>query len=118
MDPVRFEVIRRALDTASDEMCVAVARASYSTNIKSRLDLSCALLDRRGRVIGQSAAQPCHIAAMRQLSPALGLPVGYVYLAIPVGATVMTAQALLFALVPELRASDAEPGDTAAHERR
>ena len=45
-------------------MCVALARSSYSTNIKTRLDLSCALLDRHGRVIGQSAAQPCHIAAM------------------------------------------------------
>src|SRR3954471_15235116 len=67
MDPIRFEVIRRALEATSDEMCVALARASYSTNIKTRLDLSCALLDRRGRVIGQSAAQPCHIAAMNQI---------------------------------------------------
>jgi N-methylhydantoinase B len=64
MDPIRFEVIRRALEATSDEMCVALARSSYSTNIKTRLDLSCALLDRRGRVIAQSAAQPCHIAAM------------------------------------------------------
>jgi N-methylhydantoinase B len=64
MDLIRFEVIRRALEATSDEMCVALARASYSTNIKTRLDLSCALLDRHGRVIGQSAAQPCHIAAM------------------------------------------------------
>ncbi|HET6521007.1 MAG TPA: hydantoinase B/oxoprolinase family protein [Geminicoccaceae bacterium] len=70
MDPIRFEVVRRALDTTADEMCVALARASYSTNIKSRLDLSCALLDRRGRVIGQSAAQPCHIAAMNLIVPA------------------------------------------------
>ena len=64
MDPIRFEVIQRALEATSDEMCVALARSSYSTNIKTRLDLSCALLDRHGRVIGQSAAQPCHIAAM------------------------------------------------------
>jgi N-methylhydantoinase B len=70
VDAIRFEVVRRALDTAADEMCVALARASYSTNIKSRLDLSCALLDRRGRVIGQSAAQPCHIAAMNLIVPA------------------------------------------------
>ena len=70
MDPVRFEVTRRALEAAADEMCVALARSSYSTNIKTRLDLSCALLDREGRVIGQSAAQPCHIAAMNLIVPA------------------------------------------------
>lgn len=63
-DPIVFEVTRRALESAADEMCVALARSSYSTNIKSRLDLSCALLDRNGEVIGQSSAQPCHIAAM------------------------------------------------------
>ena len=70
MDAITFEVMRRALEAASDEMCVALARASYSTNIKTRLDLSCALLDRDGRVIGQSAAQPCHIAAMNLIVPA------------------------------------------------
>jgi N-methylhydantoinase B len=70
MDSIEFEVMRRALEAASDEMCVALARASYSTNIKTRLDLSCALLDREGRVIGQSAAQPCHIAAMNLIVPA------------------------------------------------
>lgn len=70
MDPIRFEVVRRALDSAADEMCAALARASYSTNIKARLDLSCALLDRHGRVIGRSAAQPCHIAAMNLIVPA------------------------------------------------
>src|SRR5436853_1438791 len=70
MDPTRCELIRRAHDATSDELCVALARSSYSTNIKTRLDLSCALLDRDGRVIGQSAAQPCHIAAMNLIVPA------------------------------------------------
>lgn len=42
-------------------------------------------------------------ATMRQISPALGIPVGYAYLAIPVGAVIMTVQSLLFALMPELR---------------
>jgi N-methylhydantoinase B len=62
-----MEVARGALEAAADEMCVALARAAYSTNIKTRLDLSCAILDRQGRVIGQSAAQPCHIAAMNRI---------------------------------------------------
>ena len=70
IDPIAFEVTRRALESAADEMCVALARSAYSTNIKSRLDLSCALLDRNGKVIGQSSAQPCHIAAMNIIVPA------------------------------------------------
>src|SRR3954470_4751667 len=70
MDAIRFEVVRCALEAAADEMCVALARSAYSTNIKTRLDLSCALLDREGRVVAQSAAQPCHIAAMNIIVPA------------------------------------------------
>jgi TRAP-type transport system small permease protein len=42
-------------------------------------------------------------ATMRQISPALGIPVGYAYLAIPVGAVIMTVQSLLFALLPDVR---------------
>jgi N-methylhydantoinase B len=64
VDPITFEVIRHALVAAADEMCVALARSAYSTNIKTRLDLSCALLDRECRVIGESTAQPCHISTM------------------------------------------------------
>ena len=49
-------------------------------------------------------------ATMYQLSPALGLPMGFAYLAIPVGAAIMTFQAVLFALVPRLRPRDPDTG--------
>jgi N-methylhydantoinase B len=70
IDPIRFEIIRQAIDAAAQEMCVALYKSAYSTNIKTRLDLSCAILDRNGRVIGQSAAMPCHISAMNVAVPA------------------------------------------------
>lgn len=70
IDPIRFEIIRQAIDAAAQEMCVALHKSAYSTNIKTRLDLSCAILDRQGRVIGQSAAMPCHISAMNVAVPA------------------------------------------------
>jgi N-methylhydantoinase B len=70
IDPIRFEIIRQAIDAAAQEMCVALYKSAYSTNIKTRLDLSCAILDRQGRVIGQSAAMPCHISAMNVAVPA------------------------------------------------
>jgi N-methylhydantoinase B len=69
LDPIDFEVLRHALVAIADEMCVALARSAFSTNIKTRLDLSCAILDRHGRVIGQSTAQPCHISAMNIIVP-------------------------------------------------
>ena len=62
IDPIRFEIIRQAIDAAAQEMCVALYKSAYSTNIKTRLDLSCAILDRQGRVIGQSAASGFIIA--------------------------------------------------------
>ncbi len=46
MEQVRFEILRHALESTAGEMSVTLARAAYSTNIKTRLDLSCALLDR------------------------------------------------------------------------
>jgi TRAP-type C4-dicarboxylate transport system permease small subunit len=39
---------------------------------------------------------------MRQISPALGLPMGYAYLAIPTGASIMALQSVLFAAMPAL----------------
>lgn len=42
-------------------------------------------------------------ATMRQLSPALKLPMGYAYLAMPVGGTIMLLQSLLFIAIPRIR---------------
>lgn len=40
---------------------------------------------------------------MRQVTPALGMPVGYAYLALPAGALLMLIQSLLFAIRPDIR---------------
>jgi TRAP-type C4-dicarboxylate transport system permease small subunit len=45
-------------------------------------------------------------ATMRQISPALGLPMGYAYLALPVGAAIMVLQSVLFTIRPDLAAKD------------
>ena len=52
------------------------------------------------------------LATMRQTTPALGLPMGYAYAAIPVGAAIMVAQSLLFALLPGLREAPGGPEPT------
>lgn len=43
------------------------------------------------------------LATMRQLTPALKIPVGYAYLAIPVGGAIMLVQSLLFVFLPAAR---------------
>jgi N-methylhydantoinase B len=64
VDPVTSEVIRSALSYASEEMGIAVRNAAYSPNIKERLDHSCALFDRRGRLIAQAEHIPVHLGSL------------------------------------------------------
>ncbi|MDG6926548.1 MAG: hydantoinase B/oxoprolinase family protein, partial [Nitrososphaerota archaeon] len=68
-DPIKFEVIKNALQAVSEEMSVALSRSAYSTNIKTRLDFSCGLFDRDLRMINQASNQPVHL--------------GLLYLAVP-----------------------------------
>ena len=69
MDPIAFEVLRSAFDAAADEMGVALRKAAYSTNIKTRADFSCALFDADLRLIAQSFSQPVHLASMSRMVP-------------------------------------------------
>lgn len=69
LDPITFEVIRNALVAATDEMVVALRRAAYSTNIKTRADFSCALFDAELRCVAQGFTQPVHLGSMVQQVP-------------------------------------------------
>lgn len=46
------------------EMGAVLRRAALSPNIKDRLDFSCALFDRNGDLLAQSAAIPVHLGSM------------------------------------------------------
>jgi N-methylhydantoinase B len=63
-DTITIEVIKNALVYASEEMGLAVRNASYSPNIKERLDHSCALFDRFGRLIAQAEHIPVHLGSL------------------------------------------------------
>src|SRR5215469_9667560 len=63
-DPIDVEVIKSSLAYASEEMGIAVRNAAYSPNIKERLDHSCALFDRRGRLIAQAEHIPVHLGSL------------------------------------------------------
>lgn len=64
IDPITSEVIRSGLTYASEEMGIAVRNSAYSPNIKERLDHSCALFDRRGRLIAQAEHIPVHLGSL------------------------------------------------------
>jgi N-methylhydantoinase B len=64
VDPITTEVVRSALTYASEEMGIAVRNAAYSPNIKERLDHSCALFDRQGRLIAQAEHIPVHLGSL------------------------------------------------------
>jgi len=63
-DPVTVEVIRNAMIYAAEEMGIALRNASYSPNIKERMDHSCALFDPAGRLIAQAEHIPAHLGSL------------------------------------------------------
>ena len=68
-DTILFEVIRNALVEATEEMSVSLQRTAYSTNIKTRLDYSCAFVDVQGRMVAQAFCQPAHLVTIGRLVP-------------------------------------------------
>lgn len=63
-DPVTFEVVRSALAAICAEMKEVVMRTSFSPLLSLSADLSCALLDAGGRVVGQGDDIPVHLGAV------------------------------------------------------
>ena len=70
-DPIQVEVWRHLLAAIPEEMGATLERTAYSPNIKERLDHSCALFDRRGRMLAQAAHIPVHLGAMPLMLQAL-----------------------------------------------
>jgi TRAP-type C4-dicarboxylate transport system permease small subunit len=119
-----FGVFKGSLDWASEYSRFGIiwvvmlgAAVAFDQGAHVAIDFTDLLSPRLRRII-RTAAYLCGIcfvvilawqgfrlsfATMRQISPALGIPIGYAYLALPVGAVIMAAQSLLFAVTPELR---------------
>ncbi len=63
-DPVTFEVVRSALYAICAEMKSVIMRTSFSPLLSLSADLSCAMLDARGAVVGQGNDIPVHLGAV------------------------------------------------------
>ena len=62
VDPITYEVLRARLDGIVREMEKAVFRTGFSTIVRESHDFSCGVLDKQGRLVGQSN-HPTHMAA-------------------------------------------------------
>lgn len=64
VDSISLEVFKNLFAAVAEEMGVTLQRASFSPNIRERLDFSCALFDRQARMIAQAAHIPVHLGSM------------------------------------------------------
>ncbi|MEM1947798.1 MAG: hydantoinase B/oxoprolinase family protein [Candidatus Caldarchaeum sp.] len=61
---LKVEVVKHSLLYISEEMGVALRKSAFSPNIRERADHSCAILDWKGRLIGQAEHIPVHIGSL------------------------------------------------------
>ncbi len=64
MDSIKLEIYRSLYTAVAEEMGVSLRRTAFSPNIKERRDYSCAVFDRRGRLIAQGDHMPVHLGSM------------------------------------------------------
>lgn len=64
VDPISLEVFKNLFAAVAEEMGVTLQRASFSPNIRERLDFSCAMFDAEARMIAQAAHIPVHLGSM------------------------------------------------------
>ena len=64
VDAISLEVFKNQFAAVAEEMGVTLQRASFSPNIRERLDFSCAVFDSEARMIAQAAHIPVHLGSM------------------------------------------------------
>ena len=66
LDPVRLEVFNSLFMSVAEEMGVVLQRTALSTNIRERLDFSCAVFDGDGQLVANAPHIPVHLGAMSE----------------------------------------------------
>jgi len=65
-DPIKLELFSNRLMSIAEEMGIILQNTSHSVNIKERLDFSCAIFDRHGRLIANAPHIPVHLGSMSE----------------------------------------------------
>ncbi|MEQ8482206.1 MAG: hydantoinase B/oxoprolinase family protein [Hoeflea sp.] len=63
-DPIMLEVFNNLFMSIAEQMGVTLQNTAYSVNIKERLDFSCAVFDREGRLVANAPHMPVHLGSM------------------------------------------------------
>ncbi|MEP2979645.1 MAG: hydantoinase B/oxoprolinase family protein [Lentilitoribacter sp.] len=63
-DPVMLEVFNNLFMSIAEQMGVRLQKTARSTNIKERLDFSCAIFDNEGQLIANAPHTPVHLGSM------------------------------------------------------
>ncbi|MCG6895571.1 MAG: hydantoinase B/oxoprolinase family protein [Thiocapsa sp.] len=64
MNAIELGLFASRLQAVCEEMGLVLRRAAFSTNIRDRLDFSCAVFDRGGHLSAQAAHIPVHLGSM------------------------------------------------------
>ncbi len=64
VDPVLLEVFNNQFKSIAEQMGVVLQRTAISTNIRDRLDFSCAVFDADGGLVANAPHIPVHLGAM------------------------------------------------------
>jgi len=65
-DPVLLEVLGRRFMSIAEQMGHLLQRTALSTNIRERLDFSCAVFDRQANLVANAPHIPVHLGAMSE----------------------------------------------------
>src|SRR5262249_21098808 len=65
-DPVQLEIFGTQSASIAEHMGAALRKTAVSTNIKERLDFSCALFTAAGDLVANAAHIPVHLGAMSE----------------------------------------------------
>lgn len=65
-DPVTLEIMSNRFMSIAEQMGIVLRRTALSTNIRERLDFSCAMFDERGRLVANAPHLPVHLGAMSE----------------------------------------------------
>jgi 5-oxoprolinase (ATP-hydrolysing) len=63
-DPVTLEILSHRFMSIAEQMGVVLRRTALSTNIRERLDFSCALFDAQAHLVANAPHLPVHLGAM------------------------------------------------------
>jgi 5-oxoprolinase (ATP-hydrolysing) len=65
-DPVMLEIFNNHFASIAEQMGITLQRTAFSTNVKDRLDFSCALFSATGDLVVNAPHIPVHLGAMGQ----------------------------------------------------